>query len=116
MHVGRRASDLEQWFIHIVMCQITGGLVKLKCLGPTPQVSDSVVPEQGLEFTSLASSWVMLILSVQAPSFEECGSHTLSAFSVVLNTLCCFVFFFFLVRVASSIWAMILHCFRLGLG
>ena len=114
MHVGRRARDLEQCFIHIVMCQITGGLVKLKCLGPTPQVSDSVVPEQGLEFTSLASSWVILILSVQAPSFEECGSHTLSAFSVVLNTLCWF--FFFLIRVASSIWAMILHCFRLDLG
>lgn len=110
MHVGRRASDLEQCFIHIVMSQITGGLAKLKCLGPTPQVSDSVVPEQGLEFTSLASSLVMLILSilsVQAPSFEECGSHTLSAFSVVLNTLCCIFF----VRVASSIWAMILHCF-----
>ena len=88
--------------------------MKLKCLGPTPQVSDSVVPEQGLEFTSLASSWVILILSVQAPSFEECGSHTLSAFSVVLNTLCWF--FFFLIRVASSIWAMILHCFRLDLG
>ena len=42
--------------------RITGGLAKLKCLGPTPQVSESVVLEQGLEFTSLASSLVMLML------------------------------------------------------
>lgn len=57
--------------------RITGGLAKLKCLGPTSQVSESVVLEQGLEFTSLASFRVMLILSVQAPSFEECLGATL---------------------------------------
>ena len=87
--------------------RITGGLAKLKCLGPTPQVSESVALEQGLEFTSLASSWVMLILSVQAPSFEECLGAILWVHSAWFYTH----FIFCLVRVASSIWAMLLHCF-----
>lgn len=89
--------------------RITGGLAKLKCLGSTPQVSESVVLEQGPGIYIFSKFPGDVDTVGPGTILRRPGSHTLSAFSVVFKHtfFCCCC----LVRVASLIWAMILHCF-----